>query len=1742
MARIVRIADMSDEEKEKWQEQVQTRETKRQTSRQNEIERVNKLFENNTLPVAEDGYISKNQKDNKNIWNDIKGIASNFTRSLGNLGINAYENVNRINGEYINNRNNIIENTNNKYITKVLEDKGYNEEQIQRLKNNAPTLKSIANESKILNGITENANKVVQPMENKFQEWESINNQKIQENTENASNPVSKKILELTPSIAQSSVNLIPGGNILFSAGITQDYYERAKNEKGMSDEEASKYASIMSTLESASEIVGAGLTKNIGKSLIKGNVKSALANYGLDIGENFLEEAVMEPLGELTTTAVAGKEKANWENIEQRSLQAGIDGAITSILMGGASVGVGSAVNVVNKMSKGQTVTQTEIQRAVKDTQNSGAVDIENIVKNEINNTSNLQQNQANNINTLPTQQTIGQENNIAQNGMSEQINIANNQETLYNNNESESDINEGIYSRTIGRDGRIKNEIANQRGQTEDTGISQRNISEEFKQNKQRSYEEFVEYANKNKIELDTVETKRLRKIANDLGVNAILFNGDGNSDYIGMTDKQNPNNVYIDMNQKEIRGEDMLYHEFLHSRKKSNDSVYIDKIAPIEQDIVENYTDIINNFINEKGLDERYKNYPELIAEEIIADYTSKHIGKLEIDYDLPQFYIEAINQAVDEMANNIKINNIQQAPSVENNAAETSNRWIEQKNKEITEKQIAEVLTESPEKVKESDRKLAIIKANILDKGIVFEELSRKADKLDRKLGNKADNRDLQGKWDYTLTSMARAQDAIGKTRYEFDSTTKTQKQISKSLEDIRSEVGNNTSEFQNYMYHQLNIDRMTLEDRFGGDTGTNYERTNVVKNKPVFSNEITAEISKQKVAEYEQKYPKFKEWAKDVYDYNNANKKELVRTGVISQELADKLDEMYPHYVPIKRVDTRGNAINVPLDTNRTGINAPIKKATGGTSDILPLFETMADRTLQTYRASARNSFGVELKNTLQKLNQYQQTDMQQANVDTIIEEIGEQESTEQLLQEGKNGNNPTFTVFENGEKVTFDITKDMYDALKPLSDSSILNKTFKPLNIIGNVRRGVLTEYNPLFLITNGMKDSQDVLLNSQHATKTYMKFPEAYSQIITKGYWYNEYVANGGEQNSYFKDGKFESDKKVNVAKKALTIPLNTISNVNGVIEMAPRLAEYIASREAGRSIETSMLDASRVTTNFKAGGDVTKFANRNGATFLNAGVQGAMQVVRNVQEANVKGLKGWAVLAGKTIIAGLPAIILNNLVWKDDEDYEELQDYVKDNYYCVAKIGEGKFIRIPKGRVTATIQKIVGNINEYITDDKELNIDNFAKDFWEDINFTKDNVAPNNPLDNNILSPIIQVITNKSWYGEDIVPSRLQNKPKVEQYDETTDSLSIWLGQKLNQSPYKINYLLDQYGGGISDIALPMMTKQAENNVVEDKFTTDSTMKSRYPGEFFENLEKLEIKANSEKATDEDILKYKYASEVSSGMSDLYKEKRQIQNSDATDKEKKEKLKKVQEKINKLAKNGMSDSSNIKINNNIATVGEQEYYKKTDLKTQEKEWNKLTDEEKNKNKNITLKTYADYKEKVSLETIKQRKNRDIKEDASIKTKDKINILINSSYDMKQKQAIYENYIKNSDDKKYDVIKVSGLNINSYLKYKLAESNGEFKADRKDDGTEDGKSIYGSAKNKEYNYIKSMQGVTGTQKAILFGLYNTPNKSDKQLIVNYIMALPGKKTSEKKEMLKQFSWITFYKDGTFNY
>ena len=819
--------------------------------------------------------------------------------------------------------------------------------------------------------------------------------------------------------------------------------------------------------------------------------------------------------------------------------------------------------------------------------------------------------------------------------------------------------------------------------------------------------------------------------------------------------------------------------------------------------------------------------------------------------------------------------------------------------------------ANILVAEPKVEKKKNRLWSMVKENILDNGMVFEDLALKTK-----------NRDLQAKWNFIRYAQSMAQRMVGNGAENV-----------KSLNAIREEVekSGKTQEFYEYLYHWLNVDRMTLENR--------YEDT---PNKAVFGDSVTADMSRIATVQLGKANPEFRRWAQDVYRYNRHLRTMMVNNGVISQETADLWQEMYPHYVPIRRVGDTGLNINVPLDTGRTGVNAPIKRATGGNSDILPLFDTMAQRTLQTYKAIAKNSFGVELKNTLGTTITKEQTD-----VDGVIDSV---DNHEELLQKGKKGQKPTFTVFENGEKVTFEITDEMYNAMKPASD--LMSYTNPVANTISNLHRGLLTEYNPVFMATNAIKDTQDILINSQHPLKTYKKMPRATWEIAKKGKWFREYMEHGGEDNTYFDSENNSFDTEEKGVRKLLGIPpLSWISKANNIIERTPRLAEYIASREAGRSIEVSMLDAARVTTNFAAGGKLTKFANRNGATFLNASVQGVVQQARNFREAKANGLKGWAQLAGKFALAGLPALLLNNLMWDDDDEYEELSDYVKQNYYIVGKYGDGKFVRIPKGRTLAIIQNAFEQMENAITGDDEVDLKSFLE-------LVVSNLAPNNPVEDNILAPIIQVAKNETWYGEDLVPTRLQDLPAAEQFDESTDAISKWLGEKLNFSPYKINYLLDQYSGGIGDTFLPMLTPEAESgdnsflgNVLapaKSKFTTDSVLNNQNVSDFYDLRDELAMNAKASEATDEDKLMSKYINSVNSELSELYAQKRKWQNSGFSSSVKYEKVRGIQQQIVDLMKDGMSNYQNISYEGEYARIGDRLY-----TKNDEGEWQKLSDEQ---------------------------------------------------------------------------------------------------------------------------------------------------------------------------------------------
>lgn len=917
------------------------------------------------------------------------------------------------------------------------------------------------------------------------------------------------------------------------------------------------------------------------------------------------------------------------------------------------------------------------------------------------------------------------------------------------------------------------------------------------------------------------------------------------------------------------------------------------------------------LLNEILGYDGVIKHYDNaidaakgpsnvYVALFPEQIKnIDNTSPTINK-DIRYSLPtKEWNNYLKENFPSSGTKTKMSEIK-APIREDIKKNEINKETSIKNTE----ELAQILKERPITLQEKDnwlRKLATIK--FVDKGYYVDKLARQTK-----------NKELSSKYDYSLLANGIANQIIGNGRYDENG-----KKIGKGLFEIFEPIENSglLDKFSEYIYHKHNIDRMSLTNRFSEE------------NKAIFGNSVTEDISKEKVKELELQYPEFETWAEDIYSYNKANLEYLEKYGVLSKESVDYYNKKYPHYVPTIRDTTKTKTQIDMLVGKKARINTPIKKAKGGNQDIIPLKEAMALRTMQTINSALNNNFGLELMNTIET-----EVIKTKQDIESVVEEVG----FEDLLSEKSKDNPATLTIFENGEKVTFAIPDEIYEALKP---SNI--HTFKSLNKLNNIRRGLLTEYNPTFMITNPLKDIQDGSINSKHPKQFAKNLIEAVKQIKNNGQYKKLYIANGGAYETYF---NYNTGTNIAPSKLDKIIPLKKISEANEIIEMTPRLAEFISSIEAGESIETAMYNAAEITTNFKRGGDFVKTLDRNGVTFLNAGVQGMVKQVRNIQEAKVQGIRGVAKLIVRSAVVGLVPTLIMGMIWDDDDDYNELSDYIKNNYYIIGKYDNGKFIKIPKGRILSILQSLFQNMINGIKGEK-LDIEGLAS-------LIENQLLPSDPTESNLLSPITQAINNKTWYGGELVPKRLQNLPDGEQYDETTDSISIWLGKKLNLSPYKINYVLDQYSGALGDYILPYLTQEAESGSdsisgkiiapIKDKFTTDSVLKNKNVSELYELSESYTKKANSSKSTDEDIIINKYINSVKSEISKLYAEKRKIQSSNLKDSEKFNKARDIQNQINEKAKDVLSNYNEVQIKNNYASVGNRQYYKNN-----KNEWQKV-------------------------------------------------------------------------------------------------------------------------------------------------------------------------------------------------
>ena len=880
-----------------------------------------------------------------------------------------------------------------------------------------------------------------------------------------------------------------------------------------------------------------------------------------------------------------------------------------------------------------------------------------------------------------------------------------------------------------------------------------------------------------------------------------------------------------------------------------------------------------------------------------------------------------YNEKLSEAKDEFNRRRTQDRIDRVVREDRAKSKARLRTAEQKS--TTTEDVAKVLIEMPKKDKET------FKAKAAENWRTFKrQWINTKDELER-FGNAVGDSRITYAANNVGQASAAAQYSIGGAgQYDLNGKKIGDKNLMQVFEPAKK--AGLTDEFYTYLLHEHNVDRMSVREKaqqqlaelraklnrevngFAEMTDENIatsagKDTTLTKSyteaqiaaakqykqfrawaekqfdKPVFGSSVTADDSRAAAADLLDAHPEFEKWAKDVYAYLDGLMEVRRQGGLVSEDMVQRMKELYPHYVPTYRdmPSTSGGYSN----PNSVVVNSTIKSAKGGNQNIMPLIDSIARQTLQTFSAAKKNILGNML---------YEDAMDTTRDISEYIQSVTEEGDLVNLDADSAENLKNTLRIWVDGKPVTLHMSEAMADGFRPIEQSNSFG--MKALRSINSAFKKLVTQWNPVFIVRNFVRDAQSALYFTHYSNATFIKnYGKAVKEIATNGKYWQLYQAMGGKGTTYYDPKTGLSDRHhfkngaVDKVAGGLNRVIDILSFANEAVEQYPRLAEFISTMEDTGDVQQALYNAADITTNFGRGGFAARKLNASLVPFFNPGMQGLSKNIRNVIDR--RGWKEIGQLISRLLINGVAPGIIMGLLYdglKEDDDYKELSNYIKDSNILI-KVGDNKFIKIPMGREPSVITAFTNRMWRWLKGEPA------SSAFAGYPSFAVEQLAPNNPLTNNIFAGITAMSTNKTWYGGDIVSSYMEEKPDYLQYDESTDAFSIWLGEITRHgkngieglSPKKVNYLIDQYSGFIGDWLLPALSKKADVPAVVKAFVVDSVRQNRLGSDFYDALDEAKQVNETEFATAADDATYSYLYKQSKAASEITKQLKEIYNS---------------------------------------------------------------------------------------------------------------------------------------------------------------------------------------------------------------------------------------------------------------
>lgn len=718
-------------------------------------------------------------------------------------------------------------------------------------------------------------------------------------------------------------------------------------------------------------------------------------------------------------------------------------------------------------------------------------------------------------------------------------------------------------------------------------------------------------------------------------------------------------------------------------------------------------------------------------------------------------------------------------------------------------------------------------------------------------------------------------------------------------------------------------------------------------------KPIYAGEFAEREACEKAAkEILKDNPDFERRANELYQYTRNELQNRVDAGLIPQEVADDWFKKYPKYVPTGRQGEfrpDEDIWEVAHELARNGNTvkpSEIKAAQEAVSDspIRSIKEQLSEATTRNWRDMSMNNLFKRMFGDKAAAQLAVEAD---GGLVTVLDNTVNLSKTA-----GKAGKGGKYyaEVFVDGKPQRVEIEKRFYDAIKDLNKngrvgdaidfaSDVASKLSTPF-------KNVVTSWNPIFMVKNGMRDFPEAVINSRN-TKEFMECMDAALKdlygVEGGGMWTTALRNQGVSQANFVNLEEALTKERTLLGKGA-----NKFATLQEAVETYPRLVEFMATikklnggvlPETLDNIPMEWLDiaaanAADVTVNFGRSGSIGKMLNRGFVPFFNPSVQGFDKFIRNLsQQPSTAKLLGTIT---KALALGTGVTAVNNMLLSDNPYYQQIAAREKATNILIAcpfKIEDGKvtmvdkdeanvFIKIPKSRFAAAYSIPM------------VNVANENKMGWAEMfKVAGDQVAPVNPVESNILAPYFLAKKNTTWYGTPIVSQSIENKTNPSQeYDANTSLIGKALGKATSKlpkefqiSPKKADYVLDSTTGVFGDFLLPMMTPSrqgggknplakggyAAGNVVKRAFSIDANTQNDLSTRFYDSIQVAEDNKKLANSSAEDKDEYNRLSAYSKEVSGLNQAIRHLQDGERGTKQ--EDIYELQKVRNQLMKDAL-------------------------------------------------------------------------------------------------------------------------------------------------------------------------------------------------------------------------------------